>query len=104
MIGSITDTQLHRYNFETMDLLRDSMKRWVSEWSSHGVPVQAHLIEVAEYGIEDPDEREFFDGVPTSLGLDDEDVDRLVEIGRRLLRESDEFQNLLMELRGRPSK
>ncbi len=104
VIGSITDTQLHRYNFETMDLLRDSLKRWVSEWSGHGVSVQAHLIEVAGYAIEDPDEREFFDGVPTSLGLDDEDVDRLVEIGRRLLRESDGFQDLLMALRGRPPK
>ena len=57
------------------------------------------LIEVAEYGIEDPDDLEFFDNVPTSLGLDDESVDRLVEIGRRLLRESDAFQNLLTELR-----
>ncbi len=99
VIGSITDTQLHRYNFETMELLHESMKRWASGLSSHGEPVQAHLIEVAEYEIQDPDEREFFDNVPTSLGLDDESVDRLVEIGRRLLRESDEFQNLLTELR-----
>jgi len=104
VIGSITDTQLHRYNFETMDLLRDSMKRWASELKSHGEPVQAHLIEVAEYEIEDPDEREFFDSVPTSLGLPDESVDRLVEIGRSLLRDSDEFQNLLTELRRRPSR
>jgi NTE family protein len=99
MIGSITDTQLHRYNFETMALLHEFMKRSASELSSHGEPVQAHLIEVAEYEIDDPDDREFFDNVPTSLGIDDESVDRLVEIGRRLLRESDEFQKLLTELR-----
>ena len=104
VIGSMSDTQLHRYNFETLELLNENLKRWASELSSHGAPVQAHLIEVAEYEIEDPDERQFFDAVPTSLGLDDESVDRLVEIGRRLLRESDEFQNLLTELRRRPSK
>ena len=102
VIGSITDTQLHRYNFETIELLRESMKRWASELGSHGEPVQTHLIEVAEYRIEDPDERDFFDNVPTSLGLDEETVDRLVEIGRRLLRESEEFQQLLAELSVRP--
>ena len=36
--------------------------------------------------------------MPTSLGLDEETVDRLVAIGRRLLRESESFQQLLAEL------
>ena len=62
------------------------------------------MIEVAEHQIEDPDERDFFDNVPTSLGLDDETVDRLVEIGRRLLRESEEFQELLAQLSLAPSR
>ena len=57
---------------------------------------------MAEYQIDDPEDREFFDGVPTSLGLDEETVDRLVEIGRKLVRESEEFQNLVAELGGRP--
>jgi NTE family protein len=100
LLGSVSDTQLHRYNFETRDLLRQGMKLWAAQLSSHGEPVQAHLIDVAEYEIEDPDEREFFDSVPTALRLDEEAVDRLVEIGRRLLRESEVFQNLLAELRG----
>jgi NTE family protein len=82
-----------------MALLHEFMTRSASELSSHGERVQAHLIEVAEYEIEDPDDREFFDNVPTSLGIDEESVDRLVEIGRQLLRESVEFQNLLTELR-----
>jgi NTE family protein len=100
LIGSISDTQLHRYNFETRDLLRENMTDWATQLSSHGEPVQAHLIDVAEYEIDDPDEREFFDNVPTALGLDEETVDRLVDMGRRLLRESEVFQNLLVELQG----
>jgi hypothetical protein len=62
--------------------------------------VQAHMIEVAEYEIDDPEEREFFDNVRTTLSLDEETVDRLIGIGRRLLRESEAFQDLLVELRG----
>jgi NTE family protein len=102
LIGSVSDTQLHRYNFETLELLRDSMKRWGEQLGRDGKPLKTHLIEVAEYQIDDPEEREFFDGVPTSLGLDGETVDRLVEIGRKLVRESEEFQKLLAELGVRP--
>ena len=48
--------------------------------------------------IEDPDERAFFENLPTTLALGDETVDRLIEVGRRLLRESPVFQALLAEL------
>jgi NTE family protein len=57
---------------------------------------------VAQHRIDDSEEREFFAGVPTALGLDEETVDRLVEIGRRLLRESEAFHELLTELRAPP--
>jgi NTE family protein len=100
LLGSVTDTQLHRYNFETLALLDESLKRFSKELSTPGHPLNPHMIVLGEYEIEDPDERAFFDGVPTALSLDDETVDRLVTLGRRLLRESHEFQNMLGELRG----
>jgi NTE family protein len=99
MIGSISDTQLHRYNFETKDLLFEKMKDWADDMASHDTPITSHLIDVAEYYIADPAEREFFDSVPTTLQLDDETVQRLIDLGRKLLRESDEFKHLLAELR-----
>jgi NTE family protein len=102
LVGSVSDTQLHRYNFETLELLRDNMERWASDISRDGKPIEAHLIEVAEHMIDDPEEREFFDRVPTSLGLDGETVDRLVEIGRTLVRESEEFRKFVAELGGEP--
>ncbi len=57
-----------------------------------------HLVEVAFRAIEDPEERAFLENLPTTLALDDETVDRLIEVGRRLLRESPDFQALLAEL------
>ncbi len=100
LLGSITDTQIHRYNFETLALLDEGMKRFAEDLSTESQPLNAHTILVAEYEIDDPEDREFFDGVPTSLSLDDETVDRLIQIGRRMLRESPEFQSLVTELGG----
>ena len=45
----------------------------------------------------DPDEREYFNKIRTNLNLPDDTVDRLIEIGGRLLRESREYRELLVE-------
>jgi len=100
LLGSITDTQLHRYNFETLALLDESMTRMGRELSTKSQPVNPHLIRVAEYAIEDPDDREFFNNVPTALSLEPKDVDRLIRIARELLRASPEFQQMVAALKG----
>ena len=82
--------------------LNEALHRFATELSAGGPPVTAHLVQVAENGIENPEERAFFDDVPTALSLDEESVDRVVAIGRRLLRESEAFQNLLTQLREGP--
>ena len=48
--------------------------------------------------IAEPGGGAFYDDGPAALSLDEESVDRLVAIGRRLLRESKAFQNLLTQL------
>ena len=47
---------------------------------------------------------DFFNAVGTSFNLDDETVDRLIEVGRRLLRESPDFQQLVASLRTVPAR
>ena len=42
---------------------------------------------------------EFFDGIPTSFVLDDEQVDRLIAVGRELLRNNPDYQRFLAGLR-----
>jgi hypothetical protein len=66
--------------------------------ASHGMPMTSHFLDLAEYEIADPADREYFDSIPTALTLDDATVDRLVALGRKLLRESEEFKKLLAEL------
>jgi NTE family protein len=63
-----------------------------------------HLMDISFDAIADPAEREHFMNMPTSFVLPPEDVDRLREVGGRLLRESEEYQALLRDLGGSPGK
>ena len=40
LLGSITDTQLHRYNYETMELLDENMKRWALRSTATVIPYE----------------------------------------------------------------
>jgi NTE family protein len=57
--------------------------------------IQFFAIDVTFDAIRDPAERRYFMDLPTSFSLTDEQVDRLREIGGRLLRQSPEFQRML---------
>jgi hypothetical protein len=57
--------------------------------------VEAYLIGVMFDRLEDEDERRDLNRIPSNFSLSDEQVDRLRAAGRRLLRESTEFQRLL---------
>jgi NTE family protein len=77
------------------------MEQWAKEFplDEQGRHVQLHLVELGFDFLEDPEERHFFNHLPTSFNLPDETVDRLRDVGRRLLRESEDFQRLLDSLR-----
>ena len=94
-IGAVTGVQLHRYNTATLELVSDSVKLWTEELATDGPPVSPFFIDVSLSGIENPEKREYFNQVPTSFKLDDEQVDRLIEAGRELLRNHPEFQRFL---------
>jgi NTE family protein len=101
IVSSISGVQIHRYNFETLALLRSSMEQWAKEFplDERGQRVRFHLVELAFDFLEDPEERRFFNNLPTSFDLPDETVDRLRDAARRLLRESEDFRRLLAVLR-----
>jgi hypothetical protein len=102
----VSGVQISSYNFETLDLLRESLKTWADEIppDAHGRRVQTYIPVVAFESIEDPAERAYFNALPTSFYLDDEAVDRLIAAGRRLLRRSSEFQRLLATLQADASR
>ena len=97
IVNAVTGTQIRRFNLETIDLVRTSFKEVVRKLSTPQHPVSFHLVEVSFDAIQDDKERRWFNRLPTSFALSDEQVDKLIEAGGRLLRESKEYQALLAE-------
>lgn len=103
---------IDHYTYESVELLKDTAQRWAGsrdakvarmrlggatvEQAEAAVPkIELHAIDVSFDAIRDEAERRYFMALPTSFHLPDEAVDRLREVGGRLLRESAGFQALL---------
>lgn len=101
IFGSITNTQIYSANFDTIELMRESLARWSKDVEkAEGKPISTSMTLVQFDSIEDPAERDFFNSVPTALSLPDATVDRLIAAGRTLLQESDDYRALVRELGG----
>jgi hypothetical protein len=59
---------------------------------------QFYFIDVSLQAIEDEDERNGFQSIPTALTLDPATVDRLRAVARKLLLESADFKKLVEDL------
>lgn len=98
-LKAVSDIPLNRYSFETAELLRSSLEQWRAEFRRAGAragdEVQFFLVDVDPARLADPAERDYFLGIPTTLTLTPEQVDRLRAVAARLMRESPEYQRLL---------
>jgi NTE family protein len=104
VLGTVSGAEIRATNFDTLELMRETLKQWARELPRRpdGRRVRTSLITIGFDLIEDADERDFFNGLPTSFRLPDETVDRLIAVARRLLRESEDYQELVRELRPAP--
>ena len=98
LMNSISGAQIRRYNLETLLLAHQGVHQAAAAMSRPGHTVEAHFVEVSFDAIADEQELRYFKRLPTSFSLSDEQVDRLREVGRRILRESADFQELLRQL------
>ena len=95
-----------RFNVETLAYARSSMDQIAREIAEkqredgrgNGDDVRASLIEIGFDDLPDATERAYFNALPTSFNLPPEAIDRLREVGARLLRASPDYQRLLREL------
>ena len=81
-INSVSDVQLHRYNAATLHLMKESLTRWTAALSTPDRPVTPYFIQIGFKDLPHSDRRVFFNRVPTSFALSDEQVDRLIAAGR----------------------
>jgi NTE family protein len=119
-LGVASSVPLDHYSFETMEVLRDNMKRWQESITkgrckemkskavadgksdstgSHDCAAKTYLIEVDFDALKDKTEKEHLKDLPTTFNLESNDVDRLRKAARLILQESDEFQDLIRSLK-----
>ncbi len=97
-LSAVTDVQLHRYNTATLELFQKSIHRWATELSSDDSSVEAHFIQVNFKDILEPEKQQYFNRIPTSYTLTDEQVDKLIAAGHQLLRKNPDYQRFIVEL------
>jgi NTE family protein len=103
-VKSVSAVQLHRYNAATLELMKNTLPRWAKEMSTPEQTVQSHFIQLSFNDIDKPDLLHYFNLVTTSFDLSDEQVEKLIEAGRQLIRSDPEFQKLLALSGGTPAK
>jgi NTE family protein len=99
LMNSVAGSQIRRYNLETLVTMESLLASLRAELAESGNEMQTFMVDVSFDEVEDPGDRTYLKRLPTSFVLTDGEVDELREAGRRLLRESAEFQALVEALR-----
>jgi NTE family protein len=100
--SAMSNVQLHRYNDVTMTLMDKKMEKWAESLSTPDSTVTPYYVQIGFFDIDSPEERHFFNHIPTGFFLSEEQVDRLILAGRELLRNNPDFQRLLADLGHQP--
>ena len=98
VMSAVSSAQISRYNLETISQTRKLFRETAQRFSGQGKAVDTYFVELKFNDILDLNIRKVFNNMATSFSLPDEQVDLLFESGRRLLRNSTEFQRLLNDL------
>lgn len=101
VLNAVSSTPMANYSFDTLELLRQSISAWNKDQavSPEGLrQITFYRVHVAFASLPAV-ERKFFDDLPTSFSLTNAQIDALLAVGPRLLRESADFQKLVTDLR-----
>ena len=99
IMSAVSRAELQRYNVESLALMRRSLAEWADALSTNDHTVTPYLITLDFESIADAEKRSVFNNMATSFSLPAEEVDALKQAGRRLLRQSEEFQRLVDHVR-----
>ena len=79
----------------------EEVREKLAAWQAAAPGRSAYLAQVTFENLRDPAERRYFKQVPTRLQLPKEQVDKVREVGGRLLRETPAFRRLLADLQAK---
>jgi len=97
-LNLVSGSQIRRYNFESLLLVRSAIEEMEETLSRTGHPVRGHFVEVSFDLAPTEEEQHSLKRIPTSFKLGDEDVDRLIAAGRQILLDSPAYRALVEQL------
>ncbi len=97
-IKSMSNTQLHRYNSTTLDLMERSVKRWPDLLSTPDHQVKSYFIRVGLRDMQETALQKIFNKIPTSFSLNKETIDHLVNGGQNILYKDPDFQRFISDI------
>lgn len=96
------DAALNLLNTNTVAEARRSFEAWAMQVNGRRDPreakVRVHFVSLTLDDIKDSGEREWFNAIPTSLSLQEKEVDALTALPRRLLSRSADFERFRLTL------
>jgi NTE family protein len=95
-LSAAMTTIMNSGNFYTLYVFKD----FLLNMQKQGSTTEVYAIHLSFENLEDPEERLYFENVSTALNLPEETVDKLIEVGGRLLYKNKEFQRLVKDLGG----
>ncbi|OPY84758.1 MAG: Patatin-like phospholipase [Smithella sp. PtaU1.Bin162] len=101
ILGASSTIMINKYNFETLDLLHRSIRAWQIEEAESTSPLDFYLIHLNFNFLPEKAERDYFHGIPTTLTLPEDQVDRLRSVAAKLLYTSPDFQRLVHDMGGK---
>jgi NTE family protein len=91
-MDAVTSAQFESYNRETLDRLRHLLNEIDRIAQQAGLPTRVFFAEVSFKHVKAREINQLLNKLPTTLALEDVDVDRLIVAGRLLLRHEPAFQ------------
>lgn len=117
VLSTVVNAPMDNYSFDTVEQLLASIKEWKKDDLAYSqclgivnekcpganlppppASVEFYPIVISFDSLTDAGERAFFKNLPTTFTLAPADVDRLIEVGGRLLAESKEYKRLIGDL------
>lgn len=100
-VGAMSNVQLQRYNVATVELLKTKLQQWSQQLSTPQNHVEPYFIKFGFKDLQSDEQKKFFNKIPTSFSLSREQVNRLIKVGRQLIRGNANYQHLLKDIKGR---
>ena len=100
-MGAFTSAQIARYSQETVDKFRQSIDLFNKQFRTAGIPTRVFFIEVGFDQVEDDNLNEMLNSMPTTLELDDNEIDQIITAGRILLRKEPSYMRFVENNKGR---